>query len=254
MLTQMTKYLYLLLLAGVIAGFSIDNGAPTVFLIGDSTMADRSYPIDVHPERGWGQALAQFLQPEVKVENHARNGRSTKSFINEGRWKTVLESLQSGDYVLIQFGHNDQKYKDPTRYTNPASGYYNNLLRFVEETRAKGATPILLTSIVRRKFNEFGTLQDTHGLYPLVVRQVASDHDVAFIDHLSLTEAFVASLGDEPSKEYYMWIEAGKYEKLPDGRQDDTHLTLKGATQYAQFVAEAIQKSSLPLREFIVLD
>lgn len=251
---QMTRYLCLLALAIIAVGSSPSRTAPTVFLIGDSTMADRPYPVSVHPERGWGQVLAQFLQPEVKVENHARNGRSTKSFIEEGRWETVLESLQSGDYVLIQFGHNDQKYKDPTRYTNPASGYYNNLLRFVEETRAKGATPILLTSIVRRKFNEFGTLQDTHGLYPLVVRQVATDHNVAFIDHLSLTESFVASLGDIPSREYYMWIEAGKYEALPDGKQDDTHLTLKGAIQYARFVAEAIQGSELPLREYVVLD
>lgn len=214
-------------------------------------MAERKEPVSVNPERGWGQALAQYFRPEVKVENHAVNGRSTKSFIDEGRWDTVLEALHSGDYVLIQFGHNDQKFKDPTRYTNPASGYYNNLLRFVQETRDKGATPVLLTSIVRRNFNEYGTLEDTHGLYPLVVRQVASDHDVAFIDHLSMTEAFVAALGDEPSKEYYMWIAPGQYEKLPDGKQDNTHLTQKGADQYARFVADAIRDSDLSLKRYV---
>jgi lysophospholipase L1-like esterase len=172
----------------------------------------------------------------------------------EGRWDAVLETLQAGDYVFIQFGHNDQKSQDPTRYANPTSGYYNNLLRFVEDTRDKGATPILLSSIVRRKFNEFGTLEDTHGLYPLVTRQVASDHEVTFIDHLSMTEAFVSSLGDEPSKEYYVWVEAGQYEKLPDGKQDDTHLSVKGATQYARFVAEAIRDSDLPLQEYVVIE
>lgn len=225
---------------------------PTIYLIGDSTMANKKGTAEENPERGWGQALQQYFKPEVKVENHAVNGRSSKSFIEEGRWDKVLETLGDGDYVLIQFGHNDQKYKDPKRYTNPTTTYYHNLARFVQETRNKGATPILLTSIVRRKFNEFGTLEDTHGLYPLIVRQVANDLEVFFVDHLYETENIVRELGEEPSKEIYLWYEAGEHERWPDGKQDNTHLSPKGADLYAKIVVDAIEASRLPLREYIL--
>src|SRR4051794_25891447 len=117
----------------------------TVYMIGDSTMADRPTP-ERNPYRGWGQMLPQFLDDSVAVRNFAVNGRSTKSFIDEGRWTAVLAQLQPGDYVIIQFGHNDEKREDPARYTDPNGSYRDNLRRFVEETRAKGATPILCTS------------------------------------------------------------------------------------------------------------
>lgn len=242
----------LLSLAGLWGvSFSRPAAAPTLFLIGDSTMAERKEPVEVNPERGWGQALYLCFQPEVKIQNHAVNGRSTKSFIDEGRWDKVLDSLQAGDYVLIQFGHNDQKVNDPSRYTNPTTGYYHNLSRFVTETRARGATPVLLTAIVRRNFNEAGTLADTHGIYPLIVRQVARDLDVLLIDHLAKTEAMVNELGQEASKSIYFWIEPGQYDKFPDGRQDNTHLSQKGAELYARMVAEALAESDLPLRDFV---
>lgn len=241
----------------MIAGLSLTNPAfqskpPTIFLIGDSTMADKKGPVEKNPERGWGQALHQYFSSEVAIQNHAVNGRSSKSFIDEGRWDAVLEALQPGDYVLIQFGHNDQKYKDPKRYTNPTTAYYHNLSRFVRETRAKAATPILLTSIVRRNFNEHGTLEDTHGLYPLIVRQAAKDLDVLLIDHLYATEQIVLELGEEASKDIYLWIPAGAYEIWPDGRQDNTHLSQRGATRYAGIVAEAIRESDLPLRSYLI--
>ena len=236
-------------------GLAFQNkpAAPAIFLIGDSTMAERKEPVEVNPERGWGQALHLYFRDEVAIHNHAVNGRSSKSFIDEGRWDKVMELLKPGDYVLIQFGHNDQKFKDPTRYTNPTSGYYHNLSRFVVDTRSKGAIPILLTSIVRRNFNEFGTLEDTHGIYPLIVRQVANDLDVLLIDHLSKTEKVVLGLGPERSKEIYFWIEPGTYDKLPDGKQDNTHLSEKGAVLYAGMVAGAIRQSDLPLKEFVIL-
>lgn len=225
---------------------------PRIFLIGDSTMAERKEPVEKNPERGWGQALHQYFGPEVEVRNHAVNGRSSKSFIDEGRWEEVLENLRPGDYVLIQFGHNDQKFKDPKRYTNPTSGYYHNLSRFVRETRSKKAVPVLLTSIVRRNFNEFGTLEDTHGLYPLVVRQVANDLEVMLIDHLSATEMMVLELGEEASKEIYVWTRAGEFDRWPEGHQDNTHLSQKGATLYAGIVARALRDSDLPLAEYFI--
>ncbi|MEC8884315.1 MAG: rhamnogalacturonan acetylesterase, partial [Bacteroidota bacterium] len=161
------KHLKTLALCLTLATFSVVSAQekPTLYLIGDSTMADKKNP-EENPEHGWGQVLPELLNDAIEVSNHAVNGRSSKSFITEGRWETVLETLKKGDFVFIQFGHNDQKFKDSTRYTNPFTQYRYNLERYVKETREAGATPILMSSIVRRKFNEHGTLEDTHGNYP----------------------------------------------------------------------------------------
>ncbi len=238
----------------LIWGFYWKPQGPTLYLIGDSTMANKPGSIEENPERGWGQALQQYFEPEVRISNHAVNGRSSRSFIDEGRWQTVLESLKAGDFVLIQFGHNDQKFKDPKRYTNPTGAYLHNLKRFIRETREKGATPVLLTSIVRRKFNEFGTLVDTHGIYPLIVRQVAQEEQILLIDHLYHTEKIVQEWGAERSKELYVWVEPGKYAKLPDGKKDDTHLSKKGADLYAKIVAEQLVEQDKALKYFSLLN
>jgi lysophospholipase L1-like esterase len=193
----------LLLAVALTAGFA-PPARLTLFLIGDSTMADRPDP--ANPERGWGQALSRFLDDGVAVENHARNGRSTRSFIAEGRWDSVRTRLKPGDYVLIQFGHNDQKVEDSTRYTNPYTAYRRNIERFVAETRARGATPIVLSSIVRRSFSAGGALQDTHGAYPWVARTVAREAGVGFVDLQLLTEELVQRAGPEHSKALYVWV------------------------------------------------
>jgi len=237
----------LILLSGIIPLFAQSSQKVNLFLIGDSTMSDKEGTPEENPERGWGQLLPAFFSDAVEVHNHAVNGRSTKSFIDEGRWATVREELQSGDYVFIQFGHNDQKANDPNRYTNPWTGYRRNLETFVRETRARGAYPVLFSSIVRRKFNEQGTLVDTHGAYPFVARTVAEQLKVPFIDMQLLTEDYVNELGEEASKEIYLWVEAGNYKRFPDGKVDNTHLSLKGATAYARLVAEAIRQLDLPL-------
>ena len=223
----------------------------TIFLVGDSTMADKPDTPEVNPERGWGQLLGSFFNENVTIKNHAVNGRSSKNFLVEGRWEKVLSDLKSGDYVFIQFGHNDQKTADPNRYTNPYSSYRRNLEKYVNETRAKGANPVLLSSIVRRKFNEEGTLIDTHGVYPFVTRMVARELNVPFIDLQLKTEDFVSQLGPEKSKEIYLWVEPGLFEKFPEGKQDDTHLNLKGATEFARMAVEGIKELSLPLTEYL---
>jgi lysophospholipase L1-like esterase len=207
----------------------------TVFTIGDSTMANKK--ADVAPETGWCQVFPEFVDETVEIKNRAVNGRSTKSFISEGRWKAVLDSLKTGDYMFIQFGHNDQKIQDSTRYTEPFTTYRKNLERFVRATRDKGATPILFTSIVRRKF-ENGFLTDTHGNYPLVVKQVAAEMNVPLIDLQLLTAGAVTALGDEASKEIYLWTPPT--DKFPEGRKDDTHLNFKGATLVAKLVAQQL--------------
>ncbi len=247
--TILAAAVFLLLLAS--AAWRGAEPEITIFMIGDSTMADKPDAADVNPERGWGQLFPIFFNEKVAVRNHAVNGRSTKSFIAEGRWDAVREALNAGDYVFIQFGHNDTKDTDPVRYTNPYSGYRRNLEKFVRETRAKGAFPVLLSPITRRNFNEQGVLVDTHGAYPFVMRMLALEMNAPFIDLQLKTEDFINALGPEKSKEVYLWVEPGQYERFPEGKQDNTHLTLTGATEYARLAAEGIAELGLPLARYL---
>lgn len=222
----------------------------TLYLIGDSTMSDKKDP-DKNPEHGWGQMLPELMTSDINIENHAVNGRSTRSFISEGRWEEVKEKLQPGDFVFIQFGHNDQKIEDPERYTNPFTQYRANLERFVTEAREKGANPVLLSSIVRRNFNENGVLMDTHGEYPLVTRMVAKDLEVPFIDMQLLTEKLEIAYGPEDSKTLHLHIEPGENDYESKGMKDDTHLSEKGATLVASLALQEIDKKDLPLKKYV---
>jgi len=219
----------------------------TIYTIGDSTMANKK--VEVYPETGWGQQFQYCFDSRVKVSNHAVNGRSSKSFIDEDRWKAVLDSLKRGDYVFIQFGHNDEKADKPALYTDPRTSYRQNLEKYILETRAKGATPILITSIVRRKFDESGKLIDTHGNYPDAVRAVAANLKVEYIDMQLLTKTLVNSLGDEPSKKLYLWTAPDL--KFPEGRKDDTHLSVEGARTFAGLVANEVAKMKIPLARHV---
>lgn len=222
----------------------------TVFMVGDSTMANKKNT-DINPERGWGQLLPTFFNDNVTIRNLAQNGRSSKSFISEGRWDTVMTDIKPGDYVFIQFGHNDQKYKSPERFTNPYTGYRQNLEKFVNETRAKGGIPVLFTSTIRRKFNEWGVLEDTHGEYPFVVRDVARDLKVPFVDMQRKTENLVLELGIEKSKELFMWLEPGECEMYPDGREDNTHFTEHGAIEMCKLAIEGLKENDLALVRYL---
>ncbi len=222
----------------------------TVHLVGDSTMADKRDP-EHNPERGWGQMLHLFFNDEVTVKNHAVNGRSSLSFIHEGRWNEVLEELRPGDYVLIQFGHNDQKAYDPQRYANPWSAYRRNLERMCRETMERGGKPVILSSIVRRNFNAEGTLEDTHGPYPYIAREVALELGIPFIDLQQQTEDLVSGLGPVRSTALYMHLKPGESEMYPDGRTDNTHLNVSGATEVAAMVAASIMEQGLPLSSYL---
>lgn len=224
----------------------------TVYTIGDSTMANKPNPRE-NPERGWAQVLPNFFNDNVVVDNRAVNGRSTKSFINEGKWQSVYDSLKPGDYVFIQFGHNDQKENDPKRYTNPHSTYRHNLIQFVLETREKGATPILFSSIARRNFNKEGTLIDTHGAYPMEMRLVALEYNVPFIDLQYFTEQLEESYGVENSKKLHLHFKLGEKSYYPEGKTDDTHLSELGATKIAKMVVEQIQLLDIQLKKEIIL-
>lgn len=220
----------------------------TIYTIGDSTMADKIKPNE-NPETGWCQVLPSFFELNlVAIDNRAVNGRSTKSFINEKRWDSVYNSLKPGDYVFIQFGHNDAKVADSTRYTNPHTTYRHNLIRFVTETRAKGAIPILFSSIARRNFNEQGVLIGTHGDYPLETRLVAQEYQVPFIDLEYFSEHLEQSYGVEKSKELHLYFKAGEHPYYPEGKSDDTHLSRKGATEIATIAVRELKKLNLGLR------
>ena len=224
--------------------------SPSLHMIGDSTMANKANP-QVNPEWGWGQALDSFLMPGITLKNHAQNGKSTKSFIDEGLWDKVLADLKPGDYLVIQFGHNDGKTTNPQRYTNPYTAYRRNLTRFVQEARAAGARPIMLSSVARRNFIEEGTLVDTHGAYPFVARVVADELRIPFIDMQLLTEEAIAKLGPEESKKWFLYLQPGESEMFPEGKSDNTHFNKTGAHKVAEIFVNAVVGQNLPLKKFM---
>lgn len=230
------------------AAFVSASAAPHLYLAGDSTMANK--PLDL-PERGWGQSLATFFKDADTVQNHAMNGRSTLSFITEGRWEKIVTALQAGDAVIIQFGHNDEKIADPKRGTDPKTTFPENLRRFIRDVRAKGAAPILATPVARRKFDAAGKLQPTHGDYPDAIRRVATEEKVPLLELEKATSVWLQAEGDEPTKKYFMWIAPGQHPKIPDGRKDDTHFVEAGATKVASLAVAQIREQKLPLAAWL---
>ncbi len=187
-----------------------------ILLAGDSTMADKEEI--AYPETGWGQVLPSYFDDEIVIENHARNGRSTRTFISEGRWDYLLSHTNKGDFVIIQFGHNDQSIKKADRYTTPED-FKKNFARFVDDVKAKGATPILCTPVMRRKFSKNGNFIDQHGNYPNLIRQVAKEKNVLLIDMQHLSMDFLIGAGVEDSKKYFLHVKPGECKKHPDGTQ-----------------------------------
>lgn len=223
-----------------------------LFLVGDSTMADKA---DLTlPERGWGQLFRELVRPPLKIENRALNGRSTKSFRDEGHWDELLRSLRPGDWVLIQFGHNDEKAADQTRFTEPEGEFRANLERFVRETRARGGHPILATPIVRRRFDEAGTFTDSHGDYPRSVRAVAAAEGVPLLEMEGTTRELVQGCGGEKSRSLYLHFEPGEHPELPDGLHDDTHFSELGARRIAELAAREMARAGVPLIRHLKLD
>jgi lysophospholipase L1-like esterase len=227
-----------------------ESDLPTLYLIGDSTMADKPMAESL-PERGWGQLLKKYFGAGIVVSNHAMNGRSSKSFIDEGRWARIHDQLKPGDWVIIQFGHNDQKDEDPLRYTAPDGAYRENLICFIKETRVKGAFPILATPVCRRRFNDRGDFYDTHGAYPEVVRSIAQEESVPLLELHAATAKLIAAHGPERSKAIFLWIEPGVYPALPEGLQDDTHFSNYGAEQICQQAIAELRRLELPITQWL---
>jgi lysophospholipase L1-like esterase len=168
-----------------------------------------------------------------------------------GHWKNVIDSIKPGNYLFIQFGHNDGKDTDPARYTNPQTSYRHNLINYIEESRAKGAIPIMFSSIARRKFNKEGVLLDAHGNYTLIARLVAQEMKVPFIDMQYLTENLEMKYGVEGSKKLHLHFAPDENAYLPKGLDDDTHLSVLGATEVAKLFVEDLKKQQLPLAKYL---
>ncbi|MFJ6081769.1 rhamnogalacturonan acetylesterase [Streptomyces sp. NPDC092369] len=216
----------------------------TLYIAGDSTAAQKY--ADAAPETGWGMALPFFVRKGLTVANHAVNGRSSKSFVDEGRLDVILGLIRPGDFLLVQFAHNDEKSDDPTRYTEPWSTYQDYLRLYIEGARAKGARPVLATPVERRRFDAGGNALPTHGEYPAAMRALAVAERVAQLDIEALSLALWQALGVEATKAYFNWT---------DTEQDNTHFNPPGAIAVARLVArELVRTRVLARRDVVRLD
>lgn len=269
-LTRILSFLMVAML--VLTSFKRDH-VITIFMIGDSTMANKSIKNGAK-ERGWGMALQCYFDDAIRVDNHAQNGRSSRSFVNEGRWQKILEKIKPGDYVFIQFGHNDEKPKYD-RHTVPGTTFDGYLRKFVRETREKGGKPVLFNAVVRRNFYkitpkndddealrnttgasaepiECDTLVDTHGLYLFSPMHVAQEMGVPFVDANRVTHKLEQGLGPKLSRKLHMWFLPGEEPSVPKGRQDNTHYSVYGAHVVASLLADAIAEEVPELKQHVV--
>jgi lysophospholipase L1-like esterase len=215
---------------------------PVIYMVGDSTMADKPL-FPPQPERGWGQMLSAYLVPEVRVVNFAANGRSSKSFREEGLWKRVMDRLHAGDYVIIQFGHNDEKKRGDVPVTRPFGSFKDNLVRYVREVREKQGNPILATPVARRVFDEKEKIADTHGEYAVAIRQVGAEQRVPLIEMERRSSELLARLGPELSKHLFMWCALGEWDTVPGGREDNTHFNAYGASRMCDIAVDELRTS-----------
>ena len=268
---QQIKFLFVTF-ALVLLVSAIPDKTTTIFIIGDSTAANK----DISKgklERGWGMVLQSYFDDNIRVDNRALNGRSSLSFINEGHWEKVLQSMKPGDYVIIQFGHNDEKPK-ADRHTDPGSTFDYNLAKFVRETREHGGIPVLMNCVVRRNFFvnapendddeklrtqtfkdgvkmvEGDSLIDTHGLYRVAPRDVARRMNVHFVDANQITHDLEQGLGTEASKKLHMWFLPGTEPSEPKGKQDNTHYSVYGAHVVARLLADALCEEVPVLKKY----
>jgi pectinesterase len=251
---------------------AVPDKTTTIFIIGDSTAANKDIS-GGKQERGWGMVLQSYFDDNIVVNNHAVNGRSSKSFIDEGRWDKVLELMKPGDYVIIQFGHNDEK-PQPQRHTDPGSTFDYNLAKFVRETREHGGIPVLMNCVVRRNFTKIApkndddeklrtstfkdaqglvegdSLIDTHGLYRVAPRDVALRMNCHFVDANQITHNLEQGLGTEASKKLHMWFMPGTEPSEPKGKQDNTHYNIYGSHTVARLLADALCEEIPVLKKY----
>jgi len=227
---------------------NIEQRKITVYLIGDSTMSVKE--TKAYPETGWGMPFKFFFDSTVVVDNRAKNGRSTRTFLSEGLWQPIADQLAEGDYVFIQFGHNDESKEKTDRYTTPEE-YKKNLKRFITETKSKKAQPVLLTPVSRRKFDN-GKIQETHAEYSPLVVEAAKEMNVPLIDLDTKSRDMLQSFGDENSRLLFLQLAPGEHPNYPDGKTDNTHFNELGARKVAEIVLAEIRNLHLGLSDHVV--
>ena len=224
----------------------------SLWLLGDSTMC--LYEPSRAPLTGWGMPFANFFDTSVIIKNEAKGGRSTRTFLSENRWKRIEENLQGGDYVFIQFGHNDEakeeKYKD--RYT-PVEDYKTNLMKFITEAAAKKAIPVLVTPVTRMRFDKQGNVEETHALYSAAVTEVAKQYNVTVIDLDLKSRALLHQMGVRDSKLLFMQLDSAVNPIYPKGQKDNTHFNEYGARRIAELVLAEVRIKLPELAERIIV-
>lgn len=212
-----------------------------IFWAGDSTVQTNNY--STFPQTGIGQVFSLFLKEGYQVENHAKNGRSTKSFLDEGRFDPIAEQIGQGDFLFIQFGHNDEKKEDPARYTDPASSFRENLRLFVETARSRNAYPVLITPLERRCFEDESHLgQGAHGEYVAAMKQVSLEWNVPLVDLYGMSRTALEAAREVKSRSWYMYFDQGEYDEHPEESRDNTHLRYAGAVKFASLIARGLQE------------
>ncbi len=211
-----------------------------IFWAGDSTVATNK--ASTYPQTGIGQAFDRFTAMDVAVCNRAVNGRSTKSFIDESRLAPIYNEITKGDFLFIQFGHNDEKKEDPERYTDPDTTYKENLKFMADAAFKKGAFPVLITPLERRKFSEGKLTTNAHEPYVKAMKELAGKEGIPLVDLNAMSREALEKAGPEESLGWYMHLPSGKYAAYPEGKEDDTHLQVSGAFFYAGLVAEGLKK------------
>ncbi len=221
-----------------------------IFMAGDSTMSIKE--TKSYPETGWGMPFVHFWDSTVSIVNRAKNGRSTKTFLSEGLWKSIMDEAKEGDYVFIQFGHNDEAVEKKERYATPDT-FRMNLTRFITETREKKAIPVLFTPVSRRKFDTTGTVIETHKEYSAYVKEVAAKENVLLIDLDTKSRELYQQFGKNNSKLLFQQLKPGEHPNYPEGKEDNTHFTELGARLIAQLILKEIKTAIPDLAERIIV-
>lgn len=223
----------------------------TIFWAGDSTV--QTNDITTYPQTGIGQVFPLYLKEGIRVCNHAKNGRSTKSFLDEGRLVPIEQNIGEGDFLFIQFGHNDEKDQDPARYTIPGSTFDENLRIFINTAKSHGAYPVLITPLERRCFDENGVLgAGAHGDYVAAIKAVAKAEKVPLIDLYTMSREEMVRAGMSKTVEWFMNIEPNTYAGWPEGKNDNTHLKYAGAVTFAGLIAKGMQECGGIYAELLV--
>lgn len=224
------------------------DNVPTIYLCGNSTVVDN----DNEPWASWGQMIPRFFTDKVCIANHAESGLSANTFIGGGRLKKILSQIKKGDYLVVEFGHNDQKQKGAGKGAYYSFAY--NLKIFIDEARAKGAYPVLVTPTSRRRFDSNGKSTNTHGEYPDAVRWVAEKENVPLIELNGMTATLCDALGVDGSMKLFVHYPAGTFPGQTKDFKDNTHFSTYGAYEVAKCVVEGMKKADLDIVRYLRAD